>query len=55
MLAAAIPALFYYGALFAAIHFNASRSGLRGLPKEELPRLGDDHVARRGTSWRRSW
>ena len=39
MLAAAIPALFYYGALFAAIHFNAGRRGLRGIPKEELPRL----------------
>ena len=39
MLAAAIPAIFYYGALFAAIHFNASRAGLRGLPREELPRL----------------
>jgi TRAP transporter 4TM/12TM fusion protein len=41
MVAAAIPALFYYGALFAAIHFNASRAGLRGLPREELPRLRD--------------
>ena len=30
MIAAAIPALFYYGALFAAIHFNAVRSGLKG-------------------------
>jgi TRAP transporter 4TM/12TM fusion protein len=40
MLAAAIPAIFYYGALFAAIHFNASRAGLRGIPREELPRLG---------------
>jgi TRAP transporter 4TM/12TM fusion protein len=40
MLAAAIPALFYYGALFAAIHFNASRAGLRGIPREELPNLG---------------
>ena len=40
MLAALIPALFYYGALFAAIHFNASRNGLMGLPKAELPRLG---------------
>jgi TRAP transporter 4TM/12TM fusion protein len=40
MIAAAIPALFYFGALFAAIHFNASRAGLRGLPREELPRLG---------------
>jgi len=27
-------------ALFAAIHFNASRNGLRGLPRHELPRLG---------------
>src|SRR5262245_53910873 len=41
MVAAAIPAVFYYVALFAAIHFNAARSGLRGLPREELPRLGD--------------
>ncbi len=40
MLAAVIPALFYYGALFAAIHFNAIRSGLRGIPREELPVLG---------------
>ncbi len=40
MIAAAIPALFYYGALFAAIHFNAIRSGLRGIPREELPILG---------------
>jgi TRAP transporter 4TM/12TM fusion protein len=39
MIAAAIPALFYYGALFAAIHFNAVRSGLKGLPREELPVL----------------
>ena len=41
MLAALIPAIFYYGALFSAIHFNASRAGLRGIPKHELPRLGD--------------
>jgi TRAP transporter 4TM/12TM fusion protein len=39
MIAAVIPALFYYGALFASIHFNAVRSGLRGIPREELPRL----------------
>jgi len=45
MIAAAIPALFYYGALFAAIHFNAIRSGLRGIPRDELPILG--HVMRR--------
>ena len=40
MIAAAIPAAFYYGALFAAIHFNAVGSGLRGIPKNELPVLG---------------
>ena len=39
MLAAAIPALFYYGALFAAIHFNAARTGLQGIPRAELPDL----------------
>ncbi|MBI5627904.1 MAG: TRAP transporter fused permease subunit, partial [Candidatus Rokubacteria bacterium] len=39
MLAAMIPAIFYYGALFAAIHFNAIRGGLKGIPKEELPDL----------------
>jgi TRAP transporter 4TM/12TM fusion protein len=39
MIAAAIPAIFYYAALFAAIHFNAGRNGLRGLPKAELPSL----------------
>jgi TRAP transporter 4TM/12TM fusion protein len=40
MIAAAIPAIFYYGALFAAIHFNAVRTGLRGIPRNELPILG---------------
>jgi TRAP transporter 4TM/12TM fusion protein len=44
MIAAAIPAFFYYGALFAAIHFNAMRTGLHGIPRAELPRLG--HVIR---------
>jgi TRAP transporter 4TM/12TM fusion protein len=40
MLAALIPAIFYYGALFAAIHLNAVKSGLRGIAREELPVLG---------------
>jgi TRAP transporter 4TM/12TM fusion protein len=39
MIAAVIPAVFYYGALFAAIHLNAVRTGLRGIPRDELPRL----------------
>jgi TRAP transporter 4TM/12TM fusion protein len=34
---AAIPALLYYFALFMAIHFEASRTGLLGVPKEERP------------------
>jgi len=41
MLAAAIPAILYYVALFAAIHFNAVRTGLRGIAREELPNLWD--------------
>jgi TRAP transporter 4TM/12TM fusion protein len=39
MIAAAIPALFYYIALFAAIHFNAAKTSLRGIPRNELPSL----------------
>jgi len=34
---ALIPALLYYLALFMAIHFEASRTGLLGIPKEERP------------------
>jgi TRAP transporter 4TM/12TM fusion protein len=37
---ALIPALLYYVAVFAAVHFEAKRTGMRGLPREELPRLG---------------
>ncbi|MBM4338367.1 MAG: TRAP transporter permease [Deltaproteobacteria bacterium] len=36
---ALIPALLYYLALFMAIHFEASRTGLLGIPKEERPVL----------------
>jgi TRAP transporter 4TM/12TM fusion protein len=36
---AAIPALLYYLALFYSIHFEAQRTGLRGLSREELPSL----------------
>jgi TRAP transporter 4TM/12TM fusion protein len=35
-----IPALLYYGAVFAAVHFEARRAGLIGVPKAECPRLG---------------
>lgn len=36
---ALVPALLYYLALFMAIHFEASRTGLMGVPKEERPKL----------------
>jgi TRAP transporter 4TM/12TM fusion protein len=34
-----IPAILYYMALFMSIHFEAGRMGIKGIPKEELPRL----------------
>ncbi len=34
-----IPALLYYVAVFAAVHFEAKRVGLLGVPRSELPRL----------------
>jgi TRAP transporter 4TM/12TM fusion protein len=35
--AALIPALLYYGSAFLAVHLEAGRSGLVGLPPSELP------------------
>ncbi len=37
---AIIPAVLYYLACFSAVHFEAKRLGLVGLPRAELPRLG---------------
>ena len=37
---AILPALLYYVAVFMAVHFEAKRMGLVGLPKPDLPRLG---------------
>ncbi|MBL8588973.1 MAG: TRAP transporter permease [Methylobacteriaceae bacterium] len=37
---AILPAILYYVACFAAVHFEARRSGLHGVPRSELPRLG---------------
>ena len=37
-IAAAIPALLYYLAIFVTVHFEASRLRLRGLPADLLPR-----------------
>ena len=36
---AAIPALLYYLAVFFAVHFEAKRVGLHGLPRSEIPRF----------------
>ncbi len=37
---AIVPALLYYVACFAAVHFHSKRVGLLGLPRHECPRLG---------------
>lgn len=39
-IAALVPALLYYLALFVQIDLTAGKEGLEGLPREELPRLG---------------
>ncbi|GGH67893.1 C4-dicarboxylate ABC transporter [Compostibacillus humi] len=39
--AAAIPALLFYISLFMQVDFRAKRIGLRGINKEELPRVSD--------------
>ncbi|MEO5695307.1 MAG: TRAP transporter permease [Usitatibacter sp.] len=36
---AAIPAVLYYVAVFCAVHFEAKRYGLAGVPRSELPRF----------------
>ena len=38
---ALLPALLYYVALFAAVHFEAKRTGMQGLPRSELPVMTD--------------
>jgi TRAP transporter 4TM/12TM fusion protein len=43
---AAIPALLYYVAVFFAVHFEAKRFKLAGVPKAELPRFGRVMAAR---------
>ena len=38
---AIIPSVLYYVACFAAVHFEAKRRGLVGVPRSELPKLSD--------------
>ena len=39
--AAIIPALLYFAGIWIMVHFEAKKTGMRGLSKEELPRLWD--------------
>ncbi|MEY4645728.1 MAG: hypothetical protein RLZZ596_2559 [Pseudomonadota bacterium] len=36
---ALIPSVLYYGSVFFAVHFEARRYNLRGVPRDELPRM----------------
>jgi TRAP transporter 4TM/12TM fusion protein len=38
-IAAAVPAILYYVALLTQVHLEAVRTGIKGLPKEEIPHL----------------
>ena len=37
---AILPALLYYFAVFAMVHLEAKKRGIKGLPREEIPPLG---------------
>lgn len=41
MLAAIIPALVYYIAIFMVVHFEAKKIGLKGISKENIPKMFD--------------
>jgi TRAP transporter 4TM/12TM fusion protein len=43
---AIVPALLYYLAVFFAVHFEAKRYKLAGVPKSQLPRFGEVMLAR---------
>ncbi len=38
---ALLPALLYYIAVFMTVHFEAKRTNMHGLPRSELPKLGE--------------
>jgi len=44
--AAVIPALLYYFGVWAGVHFEAKKLGLRGMTKEELPNLKEIFLGR---------
>jgi TRAP transporter 4TM/12TM fusion protein len=37
---ALLPAVLYYLAVYAAVHLEARRTGMRGLPKPDIPQMG---------------
>jgi TRAP transporter 4TM/12TM fusion protein len=39
-LSALVPAILYFTGIFLAVHFEAKKLGLKGLPKEEMPHFG---------------
>ncbi|WP_278335876.1 TRAP transporter large permease subunit [Petroclostridium xylanilyticum] len=39
--AAVIPALLYFTGIWIMIHFEAKKLGMRGLSKDELPKIWD--------------
>ena len=43
---AILPAVLYYVAVFMAVHFEAKRIGLVGIPRADLPRMGEVLVER---------
>ncbi|MFG6115301.1 TRAP transporter permease [Halobacillus sp. MO56] len=47
ILAGIIPALLFYVGILLQVHFRASKRGLQGMPKSELPKL-KDVIAKRG-------
>lgn len=38
--AAVVPALLYYFGVWAGVHYEAKKQGLKGLPKDQLPKAG---------------
>ena len=45
--AAALPALLYFTGIWIGVHLEAKRAGLKGIPREELPKV-KDILAERG-------
>ena len=39
-LMAILPAFLYFGGIFMSVHLEAKRLGLKGIPREELPKFG---------------